>query len=132
MKRASHNQKLNILMGLLVLVVAMSSLDYVQAASCGDGRCDTLTGENCSTCAVDCGCPPGEICLSGSCVPVQACGDDFCDTGAGENCSTCAADCGCPPGETCVAGSCVIEPSQPVFADGFESGNLAAWSLSVP
>ena len=63
-----------------------------QGPSCGNGKCEG--GENCSTCAKDCG---------------DCCGNGKCE--GGENCSTCGKDCGgccgngkCDYGETC--GSC--------------------------
>ncbi len=53
---------------------------------CGDGTCDSASGETCSTCSQDCGtCPTN-------------CGDNICNASIGEDCSTCSQDCGtCPP-----------------------------------
>ncbi len=51
-------------------------------ASCDDGSCTAATGENCRSCADDCGeCP-------------EPCGDGVCRRGNGEDCATCPADCG--------------------------------------
>ncbi len=101
--------------------VAAGSFEVIEPmASCGDGTCDS--GEDCSSCAADCGacgpvcgdavCDSGEDCSScesdcGACGPV--CGDAVCDSG--EDCSSCAADCGacgpvcgdnvCDSGEDC-------------------------------
>ncbi|MGK0361790.1 MAG: hypothetical protein ACI9U2_004108 [Bradymonadia bacterium] len=50
--------------------------------ACGDAQCGD--GEDCSTCAQDCG---------------DCCGDGRC--AAVENCTACAADCACPDGERC-------------------------------
>ena len=36
--------------------------------NCGNGICDGNYGENCSTCADDCGCTDGKACLNGICV----------------------------------------------------------------
>lgn len=60
--------------------------------ACGDGQCGG--GEDCSTCAEDCG---------------GCCGDGQC--GAGENCVSCAADCACPDGQRCAEErrACVAE-----------------------
>ncbi len=41
--------------------------------TCGDGSCDSLSGENCSTCPTDCSCDAGESCISGVCTAVSAC-----------------------------------------------------------
>ncbi len=56
-------------------------------AVCGDLICDAGAGEDCSTCATDCG-----IC--------GFCGDLFCDALIGEDCINCSVDCGGCPG-TC-------------------------------
>lgn len=50
--------------------------------ACGDGQCGA--GEDCSTCAQDC----GDCCGDGRCADV-------------ENCASCAADCACADGEDC-------------------------------
>jgi len=59
-------------------VVATYDFANYHAPICGDGSCNN--GENCTTCATDCG----------ACVPT--CGDGVC--GSGENCSSCSKDCG--------------------------------------
>jgi hypothetical protein len=48
------------------------NLSYPEGASgevCGDGKCGP--GENAGNCCIDCNCPAGERCLSGSCVIEQ-------------------------------------------------------------
>src|SRR5262245_61369906 len=52
-------------------------------AVCGDLFCDLAAGEDCTTCATDCGiCPP-------------TCGNGLCELG--EDCISCSIDCGiCP------------------------------------
>lgn len=83
------------------------------SSSCGNGYCDN--GENCGSCAIDCGacdvvqcgdatCEGNENCANcasdcGSCGGTQNCGNDTCD--AGENCTNCATDCG-----ACEASAC--------------------------
>jgi hypothetical protein len=74
------------------------------APACGDGVCDA--GEDCSSCAEDCGeCPVSSYCGDGFCdidedaescpEDCSACGDGICDVY--EDCSICDADCGvCP------------------------------------
>jgi hypothetical protein len=53
--------------------------------TCGNGVCDTASGETCASCASDCG----------ACDP---CGNGLCEAGRGETCSTCDEDCGdCAP-----------------------------------
>ncbi|UQA62117.1 hypothetical protein [Polyangium aurulentum] len=51
--------------------------------TCGDSVCDGSIGENCSSCAADCGA-----------CPAPACGDGVCDAAVGETCGTCGIDCG--------------------------------------
>lgn len=73
--------------------------------ACGDGTCGP--GEDCSSCAADCGacgscgdgtCDPDEDCTScqADCGACAGCGDGTCDTG--EDCASCPADCGTCPG----------------------------------
>lgn len=86
------------------------------AGTCGDGTCGA--GEDCGSCAADCG-PCG-----------ATCGDGTCD--AGEDCSSCAADCGtcaavCGDG-TCDAGedscSCAADcPDDPNTCSSCECGS---------
>ncbi len=66
------------------------------SADCGDGVCGA--GEDCSTCAADCG---------------PCCGNGRCDAVAGEDCATCAADCGCVAPLQCAGGVCVEPPPEP-------------------
>ena len=54
--------------------------------ACGDGVCVADQGEDCTTCALDCG-----VC----------CGDGDCQGGLGEDCVTCHADCGCADDAAC-------------------------------
>jgi hypothetical protein len=87
-------------------------------AGCGDEACDE--GEDCASCAADCGCACGAECLDGACAFTacqgRACGDDGCggscgDCGEGEICDggACAPDgpeCGdevCDEGEGCAS-----------------------------
>ncbi len=89
--------------------------------TCGDGTCDPLAGEDCTSCAQDCngkltgrpsdrfccgdpatGCGDprcnsgGFVCQDGSSTPGEfCCGDGLCDPG--ESCGTCALDCGQGP-----------------------------------
>ena len=88
--------------------------DFGYQLSCGNGAC--AAGEDCSTCATDCGACPAS-CGDGSCNGTEdcstcaadcgacgpMCGDEICE--GSESCSTCAADCGaCPP--SCGDGTC--------------------------
>ncbi len=79
--------------------------------ACGNGVCEA--GEDCSTCAQDCGacavcgdgtCNLGEDCstCAQDCGACAVCGDGTCDWP--ENCSTCSQDCGACP--TCGDGAC--------------------------
>lgn len=74
--------------------------DETGCAGCGDGVCNGDLGENCYTCASDCG---------------QCCGNGACDAVFGETCSTCTADCGpCPP----VCGNGVVETGEQCETSG--------------
>ncbi len=89
------------------------------APSCGDGSCNS--GEDCRSCASDCGacparcgdgsCNGGEDCRScaGDCGACAAtCGNGACD--GAESCTSCPGDCGacpCPAGQLRCAGACV-------------------------
>eukprot|EP01098_Paradermamoeba_levis_P001185 TRINITY_DN1132_c0_g4_i2.p1 TRINITY_DN1132_c0_g4~~TRINITY_DN1132_c0_g4_i2.p1 ORF type:complete len:943 (-),score=337.30 TRINITY_DN1132_c0_g4_i2:111-2813(-) len=61
---------------------------------CGNGKCDLDLGENCDTCALDCG----------ACVlcPSKSCGNGVCD--AKETGCNCPQDCGCCADGLCLAG----------------------------
>jgi len=75
---------------------------------CGNGICNAGLGENCLTCAVDCGCSTSQFCNEfGRCETKPAlCGNGVIDFG--ENCSTCPEDVTCQSGEFCsTAGECV-------------------------
>lgn len=72
---------------------------------CGDGVCTGAIGENCATCAEDCGsccgngiCEPalGEDCATceEDCGACEFCGDGICNEGSGETCANCFEDCG--------------------------------------
>ena len=69
---------------------------------CGDGVCDD--GEDCASCAADCGCGCGETCASDGCVFTACeglqCGADGCGGSCGD----------CPEHYTCEAGACVFVP----------------------
>ncbi len=86
----------------LFLVLSAVIIPTVNAASCGDGSCDT--GENSCTCSVDCGtCSgpvPGKSCREYSCteedicsiqIETNCCGNDLCETR--ESYGNCPADC---------------------------------------
>jgi len=71
---------------------------------CGNGTCEAVKGENCTTCPSDCACAANQDCVVGVCV--ATCGNASCEPGRGENCSTCPGDCPCGPTQTCNAGVC--------------------------
>ncbi len=77
------------------------------SSPCGNSRCEPQSGENCSTCQIDCPCPQGQRCINGRCVPTTSCGNSRCEAQSGENCSTCPRDCPCPQGQRCINGRCV-------------------------
>jgi hypothetical protein len=58
---------------------------------CGDGTCDAGGGENCSTCASDCACTAGNVCLNGACAPQDCCASQGSIAGCDSNlpCETC-------------------------------------------
>lgn len=89
-----------------------------ETAACVDGRCACVPACEGRTCRPDgCGgicpgCPAGEGCRNGACVPLDACPDA---AACGERvCGpdpVCQTDCGaCPAGELCEAGACVPAP----------------------
>ncbi len=91
--------------------VGAGSFNVVEPmASCGDGTCNS--GEDCSSCAADCGV----------CGPV--CGDAVCDSD--EDCSGCTADCG-------ACGDAHLAPDS-ILADCSEdvTAALNTWIASVP
>lgn len=54
---------------------------YCPSGDCGNGICDTGSGENCNNCVLDCGCTSGEFCGSdNTCQPTPTCqSDSDCD-----------------------------------------------------
>ncbi|MFZ4734845.1 MAG: Kelch repeat-containing protein [Bradymonadia bacterium] len=76
------------------------------AGRCGDDVCEAPLGEDCATCAADCG---------------NCCGDGTCDVGREENCATCLADCACPGAEVCDAAAQACRPCMPL-CEGRECG----------
>lgn len=67
---------------------------------CGDGSCTSVTGENCSTCAVDCG-----ACLPTCTASQTLCGSTCMNTQSDvTNCGGCGTRCSV--GQTCNAGRC--------------------------
>ncbi len=71
---------------------------------CGNGLCDADYGEDCSTCAADCGCGESERCENAMCVTF--CGNGRCELE--ENCASCDTDCGCGEFGRCEEGKCQI------------------------
>ena len=69
-------------------LAGQACLEGVCEGACGDGQCQE--GENCATCAPDCG---------------HCCGDGVCDETMYEDCFTCQADCD----NCCGDGVCVPE-----------------------
>ncbi|QSQ28608.1 tenascin-X [Pyxidicoccus parkwayensis] len=80
------------------------------APICGDGVCNTNTGENSTNCSADCG--PAIVCGDGvcngsetryncvaDCANVPYCGDLICSPG--ESNLACPGDCPCVLGERC-------------------------------
>lgn len=76
------------------------------AKACGNGVCEAKIGENCETCALDCGCTIGFVCDHSVCRKDSQCGDGVCEANKGETCSNCKADCGCSNGIACITGVC--------------------------
>jgi hypothetical protein len=59
-------------------------------AACGDGRCQAARGEQCVSCAEDCGCPAGQSCWTSK----QVCAEPYCD--GVDNDNNGKVDDGCP------------------------------------
>ncbi|MDP7493142.1 MAG: hypothetical protein QGG26_09250 [Candidatus Undinarchaeales archaeon] len=72
---------------------------------CGDGTCLATDGEDCNTCAHDCGCPSGDVCKSdGQCGPDSTSGGGggdsgykCCESTQGMDACAIALDQPCPP-----------------------------------
>ncbi len=73
-------------------------------SSCGNAMCEPEKGEDCSSCASDCGCGCGETCQGGACVFTACDGRECGDDGCGGACGECGA------GEVCEDGTCVSAP----------------------
>lgn len=71
-----------------------------QVQPCGDGLCDANGGENCLTCAKDCGCAGGSVCVDDVCCELQCEGKECGDNGCGGTCGSCGN------GE-CFDGTCI-------------------------
>jgi len=94
--------------------------------NCGNSFCDSGLGETCSTCAIDCGCSPGNICIGGSCVLPPAGSGGQCGNGAcelSEGCDTCPQDCNACSSPNC--GNGIWEPSFGEACDGINQGACA-------
>jgi len=80
---------------------------------CGNGICEKLEGESCSSCQNDCKkcdlstCTIGNECEGGYCVwnicwnSATRINDGHCDLSKGENCGNSPADCACQTGQRC-------------------------------
>ena len=106
--------------------------DITGECSCGDDLCNE--GENCSSCAIDCGecvieCGDGVCSGAEDCINcAEDCGpalpDDTCDStecgdgtcGPTENCTSCAADCGACP-DVCGNGTCAASETCEICAE---------------
>ncbi len=80
-------------------------------ACCGNGVFDE--GENCKNCPEDMTCSADEVCTDGRCVTKAYCGDGVC--GDTENCESCVADCGCSPEQQCVNKSCAPKEGYVIY-----------------
>ncbi len=84
----------------------VGSSDCSVADCCGNNMCDSGVGENCSSCATDCVCDGGTICIPE--IKEQTCGTAVC----GNKTNNCGAivDCGiCEENKNCEEGVCVEE-----------------------
>jgi len=77
--------------------------------SCGNGNCQTSSGENCLTCPADCGCLLNQTCInSGICCTITA---TSCDCGIMRSYYTkCGNDC-CSSSQACCNGACTNNSS---------------------
>ena len=57
--------------------------------TCGDGECKPEEDEDCLSCALDCVCADGEVCLLGECCAPDCDGKECGDDGCGGQCGNC-------------------------------------------
>ncbi len=89
--------------------------DIVQQVYCGDGSCNVINGETCSSCRQDCGSCP-------IIAPTIYCGDGVCN--GEESCSTCSQDCGQCAKQASLTTHINGEPYYSVFCDKIDPYNL--------
>ncbi len=89
----------------------------VDTVYCGNGTCDPGTEEHCGTCAADCGCGQGFVCVGTVCCQ-PACDGKECGTdGCGGSCGECQGSETCGPGGQCLDAAAfpqmVFDPEKP-------------------
>ena len=78
---------------------------------CGNGKCDSGDGENCSTCALDCGCGTGQTCVDEACCTLKTCESLNKECGVFDNGCGGTVNCGgCAFHQACESGKCVDQP----------------------
>ncbi len=75
---------------------------------CGNAVCEPKNGENCASCAQDCGCESDKFCnpRTKRCEKAHVCGNGRCEPQNKENCANCPKDCACGKDEVCQGGIC--------------------------
>jgi len=73
--------------------------------ACGDGNCDDVGMENCSSCPEDCKCKDNKKCFAGECCSADCEGKDCGPDGCGGECGECKMDSWCNNGK-CEEGVC--------------------------
>lgn len=87
--------------------------DWGACSNCGDGWCDASSGENVTSCFIDCGG-----------TPPASCGNGACD--GSEDCSNCVADCGTCGTDPIYVGAAYFASQSSSGSCGLPSGVNAA------
>ena len=100
---------MKILILSLSLLLLLSSCAPVEKAIeiektyCGNEKCES--GEDSSTCCIDCGCPQGYDCDQNICKKLAVCGNGIKEEG--ETAENCCQDAGCSTGYKCEQNQCI-------------------------
>jgi hypothetical protein len=133
-----------IVLGILFVLSIKTTTTFSILPSCGNGICESIKGENYSTCNLDCGICGNNICEYNKFPPEHwdNCQTD-CHFGNGvcdynENCGN-SEDCKCSSTQTCTDNQCKeiviippVEPEKSFFEQElFKVGNVSVTGLMI-